>query len=82
MRSYLLWCAGVFAFIVGVLRLESGEWPDRVGLIALIMALPLVGAGLWIRYSKGEAIQKRAEQAGRDFGERHRDKVQNWLGRN
>jgi hypothetical protein len=81
MRAYLLWCAGTLAFLVVVLKLKSGRWPDSEGLIAFIMASPLIASALWLRFTKGDEYRARAEQAGREFGERHRGKVQKWFGR-
>jgi hypothetical protein len=63
------------------LRLNSGEWPDGVGLIAMIMAAPLVAVALWLRFTKYDEHRDRAEEAGRRFGERHRSKVQKWIGK-
>lgn len=81
MRSFMLWWVGTLASLLAVVRYKSGTWPYGVNLIALVMASPLLAFALWLRISKYHEHRAKAEQWGRELGERHRDRVRVWFTR-
>lgn len=58
---------------------KGGGWPTLWQLALWAGGSVFVGTIGWLSNTKGRELQDRAEDAGRRFGERHRDKVQGWL---
>jgi hypothetical protein len=68
--------AATFAILHSV---KGGGWPTLSQLALWAGGSVFLGTVAWLSNTKGRQLQDRAEDAGRRFGERHRDKVQRWI---